>query len=245
MGKALTGKITVVAGGTGAVGVGIVRTFLEEGATVMVPAKSLHEIHWLKEYVADVATGRLLTLLTDQADYDKTIDNVEAIVQEYGPLDLAIAAFDCQWAGPSLTGVEFRDWQKVMDETVTAWFVAARVILYLMKEHAHGMYISIGDADVGEKKQYSSLLTVAAAVQLEMARQFAEDVKGNNVLYYHLLVNNVATREKSPSLIGKPGWITPEMVGRHIIRLYRGETACPENVFQTFLGKPVSPLHNT
>jgi len=48
MGTGLMGKITIVAEGTGAIGVGIVRTLLEQGATVIVPAKRLHELNCSK-----------------------------------------------------------------------------------------------------------------------------------------------------------------------------------------------------
>ena len=43
-GPQFTGQVVVVLGGTGIIGSGIVQRFLEEGATVVVPTRSLESI---------------------------------------------------------------------------------------------------------------------------------------------------------------------------------------------------------
>ena len=235
----LTGKIIIVADGTGAIGVGIVKALLEQGATVIVPAKRLHELNWLKDYVANLTTGKLITLLSDMPDFDKAVDVVEGIMEEFGRIDLVVSVFDCRWSGPSLIDVEIGDWQRVMDQYVTAYFVAGRVVLNAMKEHDHGMFISIADTERMQQKPHSSLAGIATAMQVELTKLFAENLKGSHVKLHHLFINNVVTRDKSASLIGKRGWITPEMVGEHVIRLYRGEVEEPGEMFQHFLGKAV------
>src|SRR5882757_6036935 len=191
----LTGKITIVAEGTGAVGVGIVRALLEQGATVIVPAKRLHELNWLKDYVADLTTGKLITLLSDLPDFDKAIDVVEGLMEEFGRIDLVVLAFDCRWSGPSLIDVEIGDWQRVMDQYITAYFVAGRVVLHAMKEHDHGMFISIADTERMQPKAYSSLAGIATGMQIELSKHFAENLKGSQVKLHHLFINNVVTRD--------------------------------------------------
>lgn len=47
----------LIAGGTGALGEGIVRTLLQQGAHVLVPTRDPQKVEKLREYVADVSTG--------------------------------------------------------------------------------------------------------------------------------------------------------------------------------------------
>lgn len=221
-------------------GVGVVRALLARGATVIVPARSLHELTWLKDDVADISTGKLITLLSDMPDYDKAVDIIEGILEEFGRIDLVVSAFECRWSGPSLIDVGICDWQKVIDQYVTAYFVAGRVVLHKMRERNHGTFISIADSESIQVKAYSSLAGIATGMQVELSRLFAENIKESNVGFHHLFINNVVTRDKSPALVGKRGWITPEMVGNYIIRLYSGDVEQPKELFQHFPGKPMT-----
>lgn len=49
----LSGKIALIAGGTGGVGEGIVRAFLKEGATVVVPSRSSENLEQLRGYLGE------------------------------------------------------------------------------------------------------------------------------------------------------------------------------------------------
>jgi NADP-dependent 3-hydroxy acid dehydrogenase YdfG len=238
MNKLLTGKVTLVAGGTGAIGEGIVRALLLEDATVIVPAKSARDIISLKEFVSDMTSGRLVTMLTDYPDYEKVYEIAEGIVDEFGQIDLVIARFDPPAPSPCLTELEIADWQKMTDENITACFVCGRVALHVMKACKQGMYISISDTGDFEKKSWSVLTNLAASLQVEMARVFAEEVKKYNIRYHHLLVNQVATRCRS-RFINKKGWITPEAVGNFIVQLYCGKAGDTNTLFQWLPAKKV------
>ena len=58
----LEGKTIVVAGGTGRVGEGLVRSFLLEGARVIVPVRSTAKDQRLRSYVEGIDTGKLVCL---------------------------------------------------------------------------------------------------------------------------------------------------------------------------------------
>ncbi|MEP7256915.1 MAG: SDR family NAD(P)-dependent oxidoreductase [Flavitalea sp.] len=239
MDKLLTDKITFVADGTGAIGVGIVRAFLLEDATVIVPSKSARELTWLKEYVADIECGKLVTLLADYPDYDKAADIAENVEAQYGRIDFAVSVFDTPAASPCLTELDITDWQKMTDQNITASFICGHVFLRIMKERRHGMYISISNTDDLEKKSWAALANIAATMQVEMARAFFEEVKQYGVRYIHLFVNNVATRQKHSRFVNKEGWITPEMIGDYITQLYNKNPDNTDNLFHWLLGKPV------
>ena len=242
MKKLLTGKIALVAGGTGDTGVGIVRAFLQEDATVIVPGKSARSIASLKEYVAGTQQGRLVTLLADYPDYDKAFDVAENIVEEFGQIDLGVAALESPAASPCLTELEITDWQKMADENITAGFVIGRVVLEMMKKNRGGMYISMCNTEDLEKKSWSALANIAATLQVEMARIFAEGIKQYGIRYHHLFISNMATRARNSRCINKEGWTTPEAVGQFISQLYCGRAGDVSHLFQWPTGIPAGYL---
>ena len=58
MGK-LSGKIAYIAGGAGNVGEGVVRGFLQEGATVVTSSRSKEKLDRLKKLLEDTPTDKL------------------------------------------------------------------------------------------------------------------------------------------------------------------------------------------
>ena len=246
MNKRLSGKITFVAGGAGLPGAGIVRSFLQEDATVIVPVKSARSLALLKDYLGDTGSGRLVTLLTDYPDYDKAFEVAESIVEAYGPINLAVAAFDSPPASSCLTELTISDWQKMADENMTAGFVVGRVILQMMKASGQGMYISMSRTKDFEKTACSALANIAAVLQVELARIFAQEIQATGVRYHHLLIGQLATPIKQG--IDKGSLLTPEAVGDFIVGLYNGKTGRPGQLFQWPAGKkttgflPVAPV---
>ena len=227
----LTGKIALVAGGTGDTGMGIVQSLLQEDATVIVPAKSARDIARLKEHVPGARQGRLVTLLADYPDYDKAFDIAENIVSAFGQIDLAVAALESPAASPCLTELEIADWQKMADENITAGFVMGRVILQLMKKNRCGMYISMSNTGDFEKRSTSALANIAATLQVEMARIFFEGIREYGIRYHHLFTGNGAGSGRR--------------TGDFIVQLYCGRAGDAAQLFQWPSGGPLNSSPET
>ena len=228
--KQLSGKITVVVGGGSAMGLGIVRTLLMENATVIVPSSNAHEIDRLIANTRDLASGGLITLPTDMIDYAKAADISENIRQRFRKIDMVVAVFDNDCSSVPLIETDIRDWQKIMDDCISAHFIAGRLALHLMKEQGSGTFITVCDADTILDRPNSPLARIATKSQVELSLIFSEEIADCNINYYHL----------TPG----PGLITPEMIGDHIIKLYQGKVPDPQKLFQHFLGRPL-PSHHT
>jgi hypothetical protein len=109
-----------------------------------------------------------------------------------------------------------------------------------MKEQGAGTFINVCDADIALHKPYSPLARIAVESQVELSLIFSEETAPFNISYYHLFVNNVDIGPNPHGLHGRPGWITPEMIGDHIVKLYQGKVPCPGKLFQHFLGRPIA-----
>ena len=230
----MTGKIILVAGGTSPVGLGIVRYFLEQDATLIVPAKSLHEINKLKDSVADIKSGTLITQLTELPDYDSGFDIAETIVERFGKIDIGIAIFNGMPCNRELTELHISDWQNMMDNEVTPFFVCARLILRTMKENSEGLYISVCDSSLLKQENLCPLSKIAANAKMEMSKIFADETKKYNVKYYHLWVDQ---NFKAGLTVNEPEYtsvVSSDMIGSRIQQLYSCKAARPDDIFQLF-----------
>ena len=224
--KKLTGKITTVVGGASTIGMGIVRTLLIENATVIVPSSHIDEIGRLKSQTADIHTGGLITLPTDVMDYDKATDIAGAIQKRFGKIDLVVTALNSGQSYAPLTEMEITDWQKMVDENISLYFMAGRISLHLMKEQDAGVFINVCDENLFLHKSNSPLARIATESQVKLSLIFSEEIAPFDIGFYHLFVNSTNTN-------------APEMIGDHIVKLYLGKVEEPEKLFQHLLSSPL------
>lgn len=233
MNMQLNGAITVVAGGYTSVGTGIITSFLLHNALVIAPLPDAEAMHALRASVAHITSGQLVTLLVDAMDYKRVNDIKNCIKELYGYVDLVVTAFDNNWQGRSLLDIELDEWQKAVDENITAHFITGRVALQMMKEQHGGMFVNICNADVLSARPYTSLTRLLTENQTELSVLFSEEIRHCNIRYYHLFVKDLVTGKP---VTGKAHahLHTPQMTGEHIIKLYHKQVDNTSQLFQYF-----------
>jgi NADP-dependent 3-hydroxy acid dehydrogenase YdfG len=234
MEKVLTGKTAIVGGSSGSGSIGFIRALLAQNATVIVPVNSNDELTRINSHVSDILSGKLIAELTDLQDCDKMEYLIDTCCEEYGELDIAMFGFDKQWAGASLTDINFEEWERVMAGFMNTFFVFGRLVLHKMKEQKHGFFMSLSNTDDLEPKPYSSLINVAAKARLEMAKVFASEVQDEEVRYHHLFVNNVSGKDMS-----KYGQNTSDMIAAEAIKMYQRKDEL-NKLFYTLPGSKIN-----
>jgi len=233
MEKVLTGKTAIVSGSSGSGSIGFIRALLLQNATVIVPVNSNDELMLINSHISDILSGKLIAELTDLQDCDKMEYLIDTCCEEYGELDIAIFQFDKQWAGASLTDINFEEWERVMARFMNTFFVFGRIVLHKMREQKHGFFISLSNTDDLEPKPFSSLISVAAKARLEMAKVFAIEVHEEGVRYHHLFINNV-----SSDGVLKPGLDTSDTIAAEAIKMYQRKDEL-NGVFYTISGTEI------
>ena len=220
-------KVALIAGDFRFALVPIVKSLLRESATVIVPAKSAQEIARLKECLVDINTGNLVTLLIDYPDYDNASEVVESISEQFGKIDLAVICFDAPQSTCGLTETRIMDWERMIDHNITAFFIAARVVLWNMKANRHGMFISISNT-AHAKDSRSVLADLSSGMQTEMAKLFSEEAKGCNIKCHHLTATHFTTSAFQRISPDGKDCAEDNSMGNFIIRLFNGETGDAE-----------------
>lgn len=89
-GRRLEGKVAVITGGAGAIGLATARLFLAEGARVCLVDRSAHR---LGEAASDLkGEDHVLTLEADVAEEDAVAGALDAAARHFGGIDIAVGA---------------------------------------------------------------------------------------------------------------------------------------------------------
>ncbi|CAA9220298.1 MAG: hypothetical protein AVDCRST_MAG95-507 [uncultured Adhaeribacter sp.] len=227
----LSDRIILVAGNASHLSQGIIKPFLQAGATVIAPAISLQDIRNLENYVARITTGRLITQLLDVPDFDQIAAFTETIREKFGRLDLAVATIDSTVNSEGLSEVELEDWQEMLEQDINLFFTCARITLPLLKQTPNALFVSACLGSYPESAEPESLATLADTIRTSMARLFALEARQHHTRYYYLRVPRPLT-DKAGLIAGQPSLLPNyDLVGEYIIQLYSEPTTKERNVF--------------
>src|SRR5690349_15658441 len=135
MGEQFAGKVVIVTGGSQGVGIGIVRAFLDEGASVVTCARKDFERHPAARDDGDLA--RLLHVPADIRD-DAQIDAVvAAAIERFGRLDVLVNNAGGQPpADPATASPRFV--RAIIELNLTAPMIFAQKAYQVMHEQGDG-----------------------------------------------------------------------------------------------------------
>ncbi len=229
----LNKKVTIVAGGAGSIGEGIVKAHLREGATVIVPSRTLNRLDSLQGYVSDVATGNLVPYQANIGTFNGAQEFVRAVLEEHGRIDMCVASLGGWWQGKSLTDMSNDEWHNVMINNLDPHFYLSRAVLPAMKEEKAGTYILIGGPGGVVPVRSAEVIAVAGTAQLKMAEALSQEMKPFNVKVYELFIAEIATRQNKRPVA--PTSITPDEIGDYTLKLHFGDVKEPANYIQKFM----------
>ena len=222
MGK-LSGKIVYIAGGAGNVGEGIVRGFLNKGATVITSSRSSDKLDRLRELLKDTPTDKLTTIEAGLGDFENAETLRDKILDKLPRLDAVVASLGSTWKrSVPLTEVSMEEWQKFLFTNLTTHFVTARTFLPVLAKTENSSYTFLagGAADITIPNY--SVVAIPAAGQLMMAKVLMEEMKDSGIRVNQLIVNSLVNTRDSQDK-AQPDWITADEIGDYIAWLASDE----------------------
>jgi 2-deoxy-D-gluconate 3-dehydrogenase len=189
----LTGKVALVTGGNGGIGLGMARGMAKAGASLVIAARNREKT---AAAVAELSAlgAKVEALEVDVADPDACRSMVETTNARLGRLDILVNN-----AGIALGGlpqsISVADWSAVLQVNLTAAMIAAQAAHPIMKAQGGGKIINIGSmyAIFGGPFQPAYAAAKGGLVQLTKSQAAAW-------ARHNIQVNVIL-----------PGWITTEM----------------------------------
>jgi 2-deoxy-D-gluconate 3-dehydrogenase len=138
----LTGKVAIVTGGNGGIGLGMARGLADAGAAVAIvgrnPAKSDAVVAELKQRGA-----KAISVVADVTDTAAVAAMVERVKAELGQIDILInnAGINIRKA-PHALAIE--EWDSVIKTNLTSAFLCSQAVYPAMKQAGGGKIINIG-----------------------------------------------------------------------------------------------------
>ncbi|MCH8184797.1 MAG: glucose 1-dehydrogenase [Chloroflexi bacterium] len=138
----LTGKVAIVTGGNGGIGLGIAKGLARAGAGVVVAARNREKTSASVRELQQLG-GRATGISTDVADEASVAAMAKAAVDEFGRIDILVnnAGISIRKPPQDYTADE---WRKVVDVNLTGSFLCAREVYPHMVEAGGGKIINIG-----------------------------------------------------------------------------------------------------
>jgi 2-deoxy-D-gluconate 3-dehydrogenase len=138
----LRGRVAVVTGGNGGIGLGMAKGLAQAGAAVVVAARNAEKA---EAAVAELKaiSGKAGFVALDVADEASCESMVKTTVKQFGRLDILVnnAGMNIRKQPQDLA---LADWRKVMETNITGAFACSRAAYPAMKASGGGKIINIG-----------------------------------------------------------------------------------------------------
>lgn len=197
----LTGKVALVTGGNGGIGLGIAQGLAEAGAQVAIVGRNAEK----NAAAAKALGGKALALVADVNDGAQVERMVADTVKHFGGLDILVANAGINIRKPP-QDYSMEEWHRIVDSNLTSVFACCRAVYPEMKRRGGGKIVTIGSMtslfgfDVGPV--YAA--TKGAVVQLtkSLAAAWAKD---------HIQVNSILPGFIDTELTRKARQVIPGM----------------------------------
>lgn len=138
----LTGRVAIVTGGNGGIGLGMARGMAEAGATIVVAGRNREKSAGAVQAI-EAAGGKAIAVEVDVLKPDSCRAMVETAVERFGRLDILVNN-----AGTNIRkqpqDYALEEWHLVLETNLTSAFVSAQAAYPAMKKAGGGKIVNIG-----------------------------------------------------------------------------------------------------
>ena len=138
----LKGKVAIVTGGNGGIGLGMARGLADAGARVVIAARDGAKSRAAVKDLADRG-GEALAIETDVADERSVARLVEGTRERWGRLDILVNNAGINIRKP-VHELELDEWRRVLDTNLTSAYLCSKAAYPAFKAAGGGKIINIG-----------------------------------------------------------------------------------------------------
>jgi 2-deoxy-D-gluconate 3-dehydrogenase len=138
----LGGKVAVVTGGNGGIGLGMARGLGEAGAAIAIVGRNATKS---MEAVADLGRrgATAISVVADVTDQAAVAAMVERVCREFGRIDILVNNAGINIRKPP-HALDLAEWDRVISTNLTSAFLCSQAVHAAMKEAGGGKIINIG-----------------------------------------------------------------------------------------------------
>jgi NAD(P)-dependent dehydrogenase (short-subunit alcohol dehydrogenase family) len=137
----LSGKVVLVAGGAGGIGLGIAKAFAREGCKVAITDISKEALaHAIKDAGSDIT---LLGRTCDITDRKQVAQLFQWLGDELGAIDILVNSAGINIANRMMSNIDPADFDRMLQINTTGTFNCIHAVLPIMRKKASGLIVNI------------------------------------------------------------------------------------------------------
>jgi rhamnulose-1-phosphate aldolase/alcohol dehydrogenase len=172
--KPLAGRVALITGGAGGIGIASARRLMDEGACVVlcdIDRDALSNVD--AELKAQYAPDSVASCWVDVTREDAVANGFRESALKFGGLDICVSNAGIASAS-AIEETSLATWQKNMDVLATGYFLVAREAFQLLKlQKLGGSIVFIGSKNALSASQNAAAYCTAKAAELHLARCLA------------------------------------------------------------------------
>jgi len=219
-------KVVLIAGGTGGLGNAVSRTFLEEGAKVVVTYRKDEEFAALKQ-AAGVKGAALEGAVVDVTDERSTSEFVGGVLSRHGRVDALVNTVGGYVGGVKLWELETKTFEAMLSLNLRSGYALARAVVPAMLKQRHGSIVNVAAKAAFDHGAGAAAYAASKAAAVAMMDSLAADVKGTGVRVNSILpsiIDTAVNRQAMPNA-DFAVWPKPEEIARVILFLCSDQAA--------------------
>lgn len=206
----LEGKVAIVTGGGRGIGRAIALDFAENGADVVVAARTSTEIKSVAAKIKEMGR-QSLAIPTDMTKEVDILNLVNQTYDKFGKIDVLVN--NAGTAAPSFViDMKTEDWDQVINVNLRGVFIATREVLKKMKLQKQGCIISISSGFGIEGQPTASAYGASKAGVILFSDALSKELSWVKVYVLNPGLIDTKLAEKSPGKKESPEIISPIIV---------------------------------
>jgi NAD(P)-dependent dehydrogenase (short-subunit alcohol dehydrogenase family) len=175
----LNGRVAIVTGASSGVGQAIAKLYAEEGANVVLVARSKPSLEALAQEIAET-NGSAIAMPADVTAESEIEAVVDESARRFGSLDILVNNAGVTTRLPT-DELPLETWKQVIDVNVTGVFICAKAALRVMKRQGRGRIINVGSVAAKSPRPDAVAYTTSKAALEGLTRSLAIDGRDHGV----------------------------------------------------------------
>jgi NAD(P)-dependent dehydrogenase (short-subunit alcohol dehydrogenase family) len=139
----LKDKVAIITGGGQGIGKAIAKAFVQEGATVVLAARTLSNLEAaVKEF--QTIGGNAMAIQTDITDEKQVIRMVSRTIKAYGKIDILVNNSGIGGPTAKVVDLKLEEWNEILAIDLTGSMLCAKEVLKHMIPRKSGIIINMG-----------------------------------------------------------------------------------------------------
>ena len=207
----LLGRSAIITGASQGLGFEVAKQFVQEGAHVMLCARSAEALKNAQEALSEFASPstKIVIKPTDVSDLNQVNELVSATLEAFGKIDILVANAGVYGTKGPIEEIDWDEWSKAIDINLKGTVLQCRAVLPHFKKQRYGKIIVLSGGGATKPMPNLSAYAASKAGVVRFAETLAEEVSD-----YHIDVNTVAPGALNTRLLDELLAAGPEKVGK-------------------------------